>query len=239
MIPLSLREESMNIIGKNHGPGFAPDCWRVFRRKGIKEKTMTRQFATLSLIALGTLAAAQAYADEIAIKPKVIHSQVQTDAEGYRVGPLSQNLNGSSDDSATGLGFGVDFDFKLDDRARIGSEIAITNYEEDGSKASDMALGGFFAYDFISQSNMTVYGKGGISLHQFAFEDFNSASLLNGDLGAGVTFALADNMDLGGEYRYSTTLGKGDMSTEESDEIELQDVSIERNDLSVFLALKF
>jgi opacity protein-like surface antigen len=133
----------------------------------------------------------------------------------------------------------VDFDFRLDDRARFGSEIAVTNYEENEAKASDMGISGFFAYDFISQSNMTFYGKGGLSLHQFAFEDFNSASLLNGDIGAGITFALADNLDLGGEYRYSTTLGKGDMSTEDSEDIELQDVSIERNDLSAFLSFKF
>lgn len=199
---------------------------------------MTRHFATLSFMVLSTLTA-QAYADGIAIKPKVIHSQVQSDAEGYRVGPLSRELPGRSDESLTGLGFGVDFDFKLDDRARFGSEIAVTNYEEDEAEASDMALGGYFAYDFISQSNMTVYGKGGLSLHQFAIENFNSASLLNGDIGAGVTFAMADNMDLGGEYRYSTTLGKSDMSSEDSDDIEYQDVSIERNDLSVFLAFKF
>jgi opacity protein-like surface antigen len=205
----------------------------------IKEKTMTRQLATLSILALSSLAAAQALAEGVAIKPKVIHSQVQADAEGYRVGPLSRQLNGTSDESITGLGFGVDFDFRLDDRARFGSEIAVTNYEEDETKASDMGISGFFAYDFISQSNMTFYGKGGLSLHQFAFEDFNSASLLNGDIGAGITFAMADNLDLGGEYRYSTTLGKGDMSTEDSDEIELQDVSIERNDLSAFLSFKF
>jgi opacity protein-like surface antigen len=228
----------MNIIKENHGPGLAPACWRMFRKEGIKEKTMTRHFATLSLIVLSTITA-QAYADGIAIKPKVIHSQVQSDAEGYRVGPLSRNLSGRSNESITGLGFGVDFDFKLDERARFGSEIAVTNYEEDEAEASDMAIAGFFAYDFISQSNMTFYGKGGISLHQFALENYNSASLLNGDVGAGVTFALADNMDLGGEYRYSTTLGKGDMSSEDSDEIEYQDVSIERNDLSVFVAFKF
>ncbi len=199
---------------------------------------MTRQFATLSLIVLSTLTA-QAYGQEVAIQPKVIHSQVQTDAESYRVGPLSRELDGSSDETVNVLGFGVDFDVKLDDRARFGSEIAFTNYEEDEAEASDMSIAGYFAYDFISQNNMTFYGKGGLSLHQFAFEDFNSASLLNGDVGAGVTFALAPTMDLGGEYRYSTTLGKGDMSTEDSDDIEFEDVSIERNDLSVFLSFKF
>ena len=200
---------------------------------------MSRKLATLSVLALSTLTAAQALAEGVAIKPKIIHSQVQTDAEGYRVGALNGQLNGTSDESITGLGFGVDFDFRLDDRARFGSEIAVTNYEENETKASDMGISGFFAYDFISQSNMTFYGKGGLSLHQFAFEDFNSASLLNGDIGAGLTFALADNLDLGGEYRYSTTLGKGDMSTEASNDIELKDVSIERNDLSAFLSFKF
>jgi opacity protein-like surface antigen len=211
----------------------------VSQPKASRRINMTRQFASLSLIAFAAVAASQSYAEEIAIKPKIIHSQVQSDAEGYRVGPVSQTLRGRSEESMNGLGFGVDFDFKLDERARLGSEIAVTNYEEDESEASDMSIAGFFAYDFISQSNMTVYGKGGVSLHQFAFEDFNSASLLNGDLGAGVAFAMAPNMDLGGEYRYSTTLSKGDMSTEDSDQVELQDVAIERNDLSVFLSFKF
>jgi opacity protein-like surface antigen len=199
---------------------------------------MVRKLATLTLASLITSAA---FADEIAIKPKVIHSQVEADAERFSIGGISinQNNNSSSDDSMNGLGFGVDFEFKLVDRARLGAEISHTKYEEDDVEASDMALGGFFAYDFVNQNNMSVYGKAGLSLHQFAFEDYNSASLLNGDLGAGIAFAIDPSVDIGGEYKYSTTLGKGDMSAEDSSSIKYEDLSIERNDLSVFVAFKF
>jgi len=198
---------------------------------------MIRKFVVL---ALTTFAASSSHADEIAIKPKIIHSQIQADAEGYSIGGFNRDFSESrSSESINGLGFELAFEFKLDDRARLGSEFSLTNYEEDEAEASDMALGGFLAYDFISQSNMSVYGKGGLSLHQFAFEDFNSASLLNGDLGVGVALAVTPSLDLGGEYRYSTTLGKGDMSAEDSSLVKLNDVSIERNDLALFLAFKF
>ncbi|HYX39567.1 MAG TPA: outer membrane beta-barrel protein [Oligoflexus sp.] len=195
---------------------------------------------TLAIMTMTALVASSALADEIAIKPKIISSQIKTDAERLSVNGINMNLeNDNSDDSTNGLGFGVDFEFKLADRAKLGSEVSYTTYEEDDSEATDLALGGFLAYDFIAQDNLSVYGKAGLSLHSFALEEFESASLLNTDLGLGVAFNVAPSVDLGGEYKYSTTLGKGDMSSEESSSVELKDFSIQRNDISVFMAFKF
>ncbi|WP_141731757.1 outer membrane protein [Oligoflexus tunisiensis] len=197
---------------------------------------MGSKFSVLTLASLATFAASHAYADAIAIKPKLTHSQIRAESDGYGLSPQQGR---DADDTVAGLGFGVDFEFQLDDRARFGSEVSMTNYEQNEAESSDMALAGYFAYDFISQSNMIVYGKGGLSLHQFALEDFNSASLLNGDVGVGLALAVAPSMDFGGEYRYSTTLGRDDMSQDSANGIRLDDVAIERNDLSVFVSFKF
>jgi opacity protein-like surface antigen len=194
----------------------------------------------LAVLALTSIATASAYSQEISIRPKLTYSQLSREASRAKVGSLS--VNDVKDIDSQGTGVGVEAEFRLADRAHLGAEVSHTSFREGDDKdfeATDLALGGHLTYDFIAQDNLTVFGKAGLSAHQFAQEDFNSSSLINGDVGLGFALAMASNMDFGGEYTYSTTLVRSDMESEQSGGLSLEDLAIQRSDISVFTSFKF
>lgn len=189
-----------------------------------KETEMVR-----SMIALASLMdASHAMAEDFTIKPKLIMSQMTLDAKD------------ATDDKRTipGKGAGLGLEYSLTDRTRVGAELSYTEFERSDVKSFDTALGGYAAFDLLKHDNFSLYGKGGLSLHQFSQEDFKATHLVNGDVGIGASVAVAENIDLGAEYQYSRTLIKKDLEAKDLD-YRVKDLSQTRNDYSVFVAVKF
>jgi opacity protein-like surface antigen len=191
------------------------------------------------MIALASvLAASGAVAQDLAIKPKLIQSQMTLDAKS------TVDDEGIEEDAdggkrwVPGKGVGVDLEYSLNERARVGLGLSYTEFDRYNTKHFDTALGGYAAFDVLKTEAFSLYGKAGLSLHQFGTETFKPASLVNADLGAGAAFAVAQNVSLGAEYQYSTTLVKDDMKAKEWD-FRVKDLSQTRNDYSLFVAYKF
>jgi opacity protein-like surface antigen len=116
--------------------------------------------------------------------------------------------------------------------------VSYTEFERYDTKHFDTALGAHAAFDVLKTESFSLYGKGGLSVHQFGTESFKPATLVNADLGAGAAVAVAQNVSLGAEYQYSTTLLKDDMKAKDWD-FRVKDLAQTRNDYSLFVAFKF
>ncbi|MDQ3232246.1 MAG: outer membrane beta-barrel protein, partial [Pseudobdellovibrionaceae bacterium] len=161
-----------------------------------------------SMIALAFVLAASTAFAEVTIKPKLIHSQLTLDAKSTVDDEgIEEDVDGGKR-WVPGKGAGVDFEFSLNERARVGAGLSYTEFERYDTRHFDTALGGYAALDLLKTDAFSLYGKAGLSAHQFGTETFKPATLLNVDLGAGAAVAVAQNVDVGAEYQYSTSLVK-------------------------------
>lgn len=195
---------------------------------------MVRNTLALTL----AFAATSAMAEGLVIKPKLTQSQLKLDAKNVGYEEDADDVDGNKL-TVPGKGAGVDLEFALSDRSRLGVGLSYAEFERFNTKAFDTALGAYAAFDLVKQDNFSLYGKGGVSLHQFGQETFKPALLVNADLGAGASFAVASNVDLGAEYLFSKTLVSGDMAAKEDSAYKVRDVTQERSDYSLFVAYKF
>jgi opacity protein-like surface antigen len=184
---------------------------------------MVRSIFVLACI----LASSSLFADGLVLKPKVMQSQITLDAK---------DVDGSNY-TIPGKGAGLDLEFAVGDSVRLGTGASYTEFDRFDQKSFDTALGGYAAFDLVKSDSFSLYGKGGVSWHQFGVEGFETASLVNGDVGVGASMALAPSLDLGAEYLYSTTLVKGDLKLKDED-FKFEGISQKRNDYSLFVAMK-
>ncbi len=185
----------------------------------------------------GILASSSLLAEGLMLKPKLTQSQMTLDADTVGVSGDEDPVDGGKL-TVPGKGAGVDLEFSLGDRARLGVGLSYAEFERFNTKAFDTALGAYVAFDLVKEDSFTLYGKSGVSLHQYGQETFKTASLVNGDVGVGVSLALAPNLDLGAEYQYSSTIVKGEMKAKDFEDFKVKGVSQVRNDYSLFVAMK-
>jgi Outer membrane protein beta-barrel domain len=182
-----------------------------------------------SIFVLSILASSLGFAEGIVLKPKLIQSQMTLDAD---------DAEGGDQYTIPGKGAGLDLEFAVGDSVRLGTGVSYTEFDRFDQKAFDTALGGYAAFDLVKSDSFSLYGKGGVSWHQFGVEGFETASLVNGDVGVGASLALSPSLDLGAEYLYSTTLVKDELKLKDYDDFRLKGLTQTRNDYSVFVAMK-
>ncbi|MDQ3235778.1 MAG: porin family protein [Pseudobdellovibrionaceae bacterium] len=183
------------------------------------------------------LAASSALAQDLAIKPKLIHSQLTIDAKSTVDEGVEEDYDGSKR-WVPGKGVGVDFEYALNERARVGLGLSYTGFERSDVSGYDTAFGGYGTFDILKTEGCSLYGKGGLSVHQFGVESYKSATLVNADVGAGAAVTVAENVAVGAEYQYSTTLVKDEFEAKDWD-YRVKGLSQTRDDYSLFVAVKF
>lgn len=195
-------------------------------------------FRSMTALAAILTASSAFAADGVALKTRLIQSQMVLTADKQVEDGVESDVDNARR-TIPGTGVGLGLEFALSDRARLGTELSYTEYERDDAKAFDTGLGGYFAYDLIKQDTFSLYGKGGLTAHQFGSPWYKTATFVNADVGVGATVAASESVDLGAEYLYSQTLIKGELKDKEFAGDKFKGVGQTRNDYSVFVAYKF
>lgn len=195
-------------------------------------------FRSMTVVACFFVASSALANDAVKLKARLIQSQmiltadkIVDDGEEYDADNTRRTVPGS--------GAGLGLEFSINDRARFGTELAYTEYSRSRSKAFDTALGGYLAYDFLKSDAFSLYASVGLTAHQFGVPWYKAATFVDADAGLGASLAVAENVDLGAEYKYSETIVKGELRSKAFSGDKIKGLGQERNDYSVFVAYKF
>ncbi len=182
--------------------------------------------AILSTVLLAGLAATSAHAEGLQVETRTFHSNLRidgnsvtfTDEDGSFTGDVTKAFFNTA-------GLGVAAVYGLSDAVDLGVGLSLARYYPNTDRHLDQTvLNGFVRYNVIKTEAGKLYGLAGVSRHSLDLsvdeeDGYSQSSKITpvGNVDAGIGGALTlGSVDLGLEYKYSNSVGRGRITSKES-----------------------
>jgi opacity protein-like surface antigen len=215
---------------------------------------------TRMFVLLAALCSAHAVAGSLTVKPEVIYSTAQlkvgdekwTDEDGQ-----AESIDVSNSRFVKGYGGALNLEYELSDRWRLGGGIGYLSYNQQHGRNqpnfNDLFGKVQVSYDFLKAGDFNAYAAGGASYHMIDLNAENhggfrvnpgDVQVWNYDAGVGGRLKLADNLNLGLEYRVTNPLDSDHTKVrysagDESMKTELTKVKLSTNEVLASLSYTF
>ncbi|WP_324962202.1 outer membrane protein [Oligoflexus sp.] len=206
---------------------------------------------------LAVLCSAKAIAGSLTVKPEVIYSTAQLKL-GDEKWTNSDGQNEAADVSNSrfikGYGGALNLEYELADRWRLGGGVGYVSYNQQHGlnqpNFNDLYSKAQLSYDFLRVGDFSAYAAGGASYHMISLNSENrnetrinpgDVQVWNYDAGVGGRMKVAENVNLGLEYRVTNPLdsdhtGVKYSAGDESLKTELTKVKLSTNEVLASLS---
>jgi hypothetical protein len=211
-------------------------------------------------VLLAALCSAKAIAGALAVKPEVIQSNAQLkvgDEKWTSKDGQTESIDVANSRFVKGYGGALNLEYTLSDRWRLGGGLGYLSYNEQHGRNqpnfNDLFGKAQISYDFLNAGDFSAYAAGGASYHNFSLESKSRSGqrvnpgdvqVWNYDTAVGGRLKVADNMNLGLEYRITNPMDSDTMKVkysagDESVRSELTKVKLSTNEVLTSLSYTF
>ncbi len=186
------------------------------------------KFFLIFILLLSSKATAES---KLYIEGNLVHADSRISLDGIQTSQYSRR----------GLGYGMEVGIFVNERVSLGLSYLQTGYNDLDSRTrySDDAIGIRGVYEYLHFNKLKLSVGGGLSWHQIDSEDFENdiyiktniepAHTLNYDFGFGARYQVYDKIVVGFDYRFSSTILRGDATVKRETYLGSEEVGEIRN----------